>query len=70
MARALPDDVGGLSWLAGVLGVADSTCYRLASTGELDVFGVFRVGSQYRVSKPKALRAIHGLDSEAAPEAS
>ena len=59
--RSLPDDVGTLDWLAKeVLGVATSTVYRLAAQGELDEFGVFRVGSQYRVSKPKALRRAHG----------
>ena len=58
--RALPDDVAVLSWLAAELGVAESTAYRLAALGELDEFGVFKVGVQYRVSKPKARRKIHG----------
>jgi hypothetical protein len=62
--RSLPDDVGLLSWLAEQLGVAESTCYRLAAVGELSDFGVFKVGHQYRVSKPKALRAIHGTELE------
>jgi DNA-binding MurR/RpiR family transcriptional regulator len=63
----LPDDVGLLSWLADQIGVSESTLYRLAARGELERFGVFRVGAQYRVSKPKALRAIHG---ESEPKAS
>lgn len=64
VARALPVDVALLGWLAGELGVAQSTVYRLASAGELAEFGVFKIGSQYRVSKPKALRRIHdGADS-------
>lgn len=64
-ARSLPADVATLEWLASeVLGVGVSTAYRLAATGELANFGVFRVGAQYRVSKVKALRAIHGSDNE------
>ncbi len=66
-ARSLPDDVGTLAWLASVLGVAESTCYRRAACGELAAFGVFKIGAQYRVSKPRALRAIHG---ETEPRAS
>jgi hypothetical protein len=61
---ALPDDVALLSWLAGQLGIAESTTYRLAATGGLADFGVFLVGHQYRVSKPKALRKIHGATPE------
>jgi hypothetical protein len=61
-ARAMPDDVGPLSWLAEVTAVSISTIYRQAALGELSRFGVFKVGSQYRVSKPRALRAIHGAD--------
>ena len=59
-ARSLPEDVALLSWLAEQIGVSESTCYRLAATGQLADFGVFRVGVQYRVSKPRALHAIHG----------
>lgn len=59
-ARTLPEDVGLLSWLADELGIAESTAYRLASTGQLAEFGVFRVGAQYRVSKTKANHKIRG----------
>jgi hypothetical protein len=62
--HGLPDDVAHLSWLAEQLGIADSTCYRLAALGDLKEFGVFQVGGQYRVSKVKALRRIHGADPE------
>jgi hypothetical protein len=65
-ARSLPDDVARLSWLADELGIADSTCYRHAALGDLAEFGVFRAGSQYRVSKVKALRRIHGSAPEPA----
>jgi excisionase family DNA binding protein len=57
--RSLPEDVALLSWLAEQLGVSGSTIYRLAAAGELADFGVFVVGRQYRVSKPRALRKIH-----------
>jgi hypothetical protein len=60
VTRALPDDVGLLEWLAKQTGTSESTLYRLAPTGALAEFGVFRVGHQYRVSKPRALRKIHG----------
>lgn len=63
-AHGLPDDVARLSWLAAELGIADSTCYRHAKLGELQEFGVFRAGAQYRVSKVKALRRIHGAEPE------
>ena len=58
----MPDDVALLPWLAEQLGVAESTVYRLAAAGQLRDFGVFKVGAQYRVSKPAALRTIHGTD--------
>ncbi len=60
VARALPADVGLLSWLAEKTGISESTLYRRAAAGELASYGVFRIGVQYRVSKPRALRAIHG----------
>jgi hypothetical protein len=63
--RALPNDVGLLSWLAEQLAISESTAYRLAAAGELTEFGVFLVGHQYRVSKPKARRAIHGTSDNA-----
>jgi hypothetical protein len=61
-AFGIPDDVGSLDWLAGLLNVSKTTAYRLASTGQLDTYGVFRVGVQYRVSKPRALREVRGDD--------
>jgi hypothetical protein len=64
-ARALPADIGTLEWLATeVLGVAVSTAYRQAAAGELSQFGVFKVGAQWRVSKVKARRAVHGEERE------
>ncbi len=65
MKRSLPADVDGLQWLAEQLGIGLSTTYRQASTGELTRFGVFKVGGQYRVSKIKALRELHGTEPEA-----
>jgi len=61
---ALPKNVKPLAWLAEQLGIGESTCYRLASTGELAKFGVFKVGHQYRCSVPAAHRAIHGAGTE------
>ncbi len=55
---ALPDDVAYLAWAAEQLGIAVSTAYRLAQAGEIP--GAFRIGAQWRVSKPKFLREIHG----------
>ena len=40
------------------LGIAVSTAYRLAAAGEIP--GAFKVGAQWRVSKPKFLREVHG----------
>lgn len=65
--RSLPADVGTLEWLAGETGISVSTMYRLAALDELEEFGVFKVGAQYRVSKPKARKRIHGTDSEPRP---
>jgi excisionase family DNA binding protein len=63
-ARALPGDVVELSWLAEELGVSKPTIYRLAVAGELARYGAFRVGRQWRCSKPRALRAIHGTEPD------
>jgi hypothetical protein len=68
VARSLPDDVELLPWLAQQLGIAESTAYRLAPTGALAAFGLFKVGSQYRVSRLKAIRAIHGAEAEPTPK--
>lgn len=57
-ARALPVDVKLLTWAADQLGIAPSTAYRLAATGQLP--GAFKVGAQWRVSVPKFLREVHG----------
>ena len=67
-ARQPASDVDHLSWLAAELGIGESTAYRLAAAGQLDQFGVFKVGHQYRVSKPKALRVLRGEDPEPRPE--
>ncbi len=56
--KALPDDVAYLAWAADQLGIAVSTAYRLAQAGEIP--GAFRIGAQWRVSKPKVLREVHG----------
>jgi excisionase family DNA binding protein len=56
--RALPDDVATLAWAAEQLGIGESTAYRLAPQGEIP--GAFKVGAQWRISKPKFLREVHG----------
>lgn len=58
MNGSLPDDVKHLSWAAEQLGIATSTAYRLAVTG--DIPGAFKVGAQWRISVPKFLREVHG----------
>ena len=40
------------------LGIADSTAYRLAP----QIPGAFKVGGQWRVSVPKFMSEVHGLD--------
>jgi excisionase family DNA binding protein len=61
-ARSLPADVKPLSWAAERLGIGDSTAYRLAPLGKIP--GAFKVGAQWRVSVPKFLREVHGVDAE------
>lgn len=58
MTAALPDDVKHLSWAAEHLGIGLSTAYRLAPLGEIP--GAFKVGAQWRVSKVKFEREVHG----------
>jgi excisionase family DNA binding protein len=58
----VPNDVTSLLWLSELLGVSRNTVYRLAASGDLDDFGVFRLGRSYRVSKPLALRRLRGSD--------
>lgn len=60
-ARSLPDDVKLLPWAAERLGIAVSTSYRLAEAGKLP--GLFKVGSQYRISVPRFEREVHGTPS-------
>jgi excisionase family DNA binding protein len=55
---ALPGDVAHLSWAAKRLGIGLSTAYRLAAAGQIP--GAFKVGSQWRVSKPKFEAEVHG----------
>jgi excisionase family DNA binding protein len=59
--NTLPADVALLPWAAEQLGISKATAYRLAATGQLP--GLFRVGSQYRISVPRFLREIHGEDA-------
>ena len=62
-ARSLPVDVKLLSWAAKHLGIADSTAYRLAPLRQIP--GAFKVGGQWRVSVPKFMREVHGVDLDA-----
>jgi excisionase family DNA binding protein len=59
--NSLPADVELLPWAAEQLGIGKATAYRLAAAGQLP--GLFRVGSQYRISVPRFLREIHGDDA-------
>jgi excisionase family DNA binding protein len=54
---ALPEDVGLLIWAAEQLGIGLSTAYRLAAAGQIP--GAFKVGAQWRVSKPAFLAIVH-----------
>jgi hypothetical protein len=56
----LPADVELLPWLATQLDISKATAYRLAKTGQLERWGVFKVGSQYRVSVLRFNREFHG----------
>lgn len=56
--RMIAGDVAHLSWAADQLGVGLSTAYRLAPQGGIP--GAFKVGAQWRVSKPKFLVEVHG----------
>ena len=58
MTVSLPADVKPLSWAAEQLGIGVSTAYRLAQVGEIP--GAFKVGAQWRVSKPRFLAEVHG----------
>ena len=60
MSVTLPDDVESLSWLAKQTHIGLSTAYKLAAAGKLESLGVFRVGTQYRVSVPAFNKAVHG----------
>ena len=60
-SRALPADVGRLSWAAEQLGIGRSTAYRLAESGQLP--GAFKIGGQWRVSVPRFLREVHGTEA-------
>jgi hypothetical protein len=61
--RSLPADVKLLSWAAEHLGIADSTAYRLAPFEQIP--GAFKVGGQWRVSVPKFMHEVHGVDLDA-----
>jgi excisionase family DNA binding protein len=56
-----PDDVESLAWAAERLHIGISTAYRLARAGKLQ--GVFRVGTQYRVSVVAFNKAVHATTS-------
>jgi len=56
--NTLTSDVALLPWAAEQLGISKATAYRLAATGSIP--GLFKVGSQYRVSVPRVLREVHG----------
>lgn len=58
MSRPLPDDVKLLPWAAEELHIGVSTAYRLAPLGQIP--GAFKVGAQWRVSKPKFDAEVHG----------
>ena len=59
---SLPADVERLPWLAEQLGISKATAYRLAKAGQLERWGVFEVGHQYRVSVVRFNREFHGDD--------
>jgi len=61
MTVALPEDVKHLAWAAECLGIGLSTAYRLAPLGQIP--GAFKVGAQWRVSKPKFEAEVHGQAS-------
>jgi hypothetical protein len=61
-SRTLPKDVELLPWLAEQLGISKATAYRQAKAGELERWGVFQIGSQYRVSLVRFFRAKYGDD--------
>jgi excisionase family DNA binding protein len=56
--NTLPADVELLPWAAEQLGISKATAYRLAATGGIP--GLFRVGSQYRISVPRFRAEVHG----------
>ena len=58
--KQLPDDVQLLSWAAEQLGVSKATAYRLAESGRVP--GAFKIGAQWRVSVPRFMREVHGVD--------
>lgn len=60
--RVLAADVALVPWAAQQLGIAISTAYRLAAAGQLP--GCFRVGAQYRISVPRFLREVHGVEEQ------
>lgn len=60
VTRSFPSDVEVLSWAAEQLGIGESTAYRIAPLGQIP--GAFKVGAQWRVSVPKFMRQVHGVD--------
>lgn len=60
--RALPHDIKTIGWATSELGIAPSTAYRLAESGQLP--GAFKVEHQWRISVPKFRREIYGDELE------
>lgn len=56
--RELAGDVRRLSWAAEQLGIAESSAYRLAESGQMP--GAFKVGVQWRISVPRFEAEVHG----------
>jgi len=59
------DDIKPLAWAADQLGIGLSTAYRLAPAG--GIAGAFKVGAQWRVSVPKFMAEVHGVEVEYSP---
>ena len=54
----LPPDLLTVAQAAERLGISEVTAYRLVAQGEMP--GAVRVGGQWRVSKPRLERHLHG----------
>lgn len=63
MSLSLPADVKPLSWAAEQLGIGVSTAYRLVGSGQIP--GAFGVGGQWRISVPRFVSDVHGVQPAA-----